>query len=104
MLDPSFQLRRTLTVDTAPLDLAFVLHPFAAADRTRARHAEFFFLSGARFGFDCDNRRNHFARFFDYDRVTDANIFTFDFIFVVQRRATDRASADEYRLEYGDGR
>ena len=104
MLDPSFQLRRTLTVDTAHRDLSFVLHHFAAANRTRARHAEFFFLSGARFGFDCDNRRNHFARFFDHDRVTDANIFAFDFIFVVQRRATDRASAHEYRFEHSDGR
>src|SRR6476660_3357707 len=31
-----------------------------------------------------DNSGNHFARLFDHDGIADANVFAFDFVFVVQ--------------------
>ena len=50
------------------------------------------------------HRRNHFAGFFDHDAVADANVFALDLVFIVQRRATDRAAAHEHRLKHGDRR
>ena len=104
MLDPTLQLRWTLAVDATDRDLAFVLHHFAAADWTRVGHAKFFFLSGARVRFHFNDGRNHFTGLLDHDRIPDANVFTFDLIFVMQGRATDRASADEDRFEHRDRR
>ncbi len=53
---------------------------------------------------DLDHRRNHFAGFFDHDRIADPDVFAFDFIFVVQGRAGDRAAAHDDGLEHRYGR
>ena len=59
------------------------------------------FASRGRFRFHNFNHRgNYFARFFDHDRVADSDIFAFDFVFVMQRCATNRASAHEHGLQH----
>ena len=64
----------------------------------------FFSLSGAQIRPHADDRRNDFARLFDHDGVADANVFSFDFLFVVQRRARHAAAADSHRFERRDRR
>ena len=47
-----------------------------------------------------NDRGNDFSRLFDHDRVTDANVFAFDFVLVVQSGAGDGASAYQHRFQY----
>ena len=50
--------------------------------------------------YDFNNSRDDFARLFDYHRVANADVFAFDFVFVVQCRAPNSASAYEHRLQH----
>ena len=46
-----------------------------------------------------DHRWDHFTGFLDHNCVADANVFAFDFIFIVQGRTRNPAAAHRYRLE-----
>ena len=59
------------------------------------------FAPRGRFDFNnFDNGRDDFASFFNHHCIADANVFAFDFILVMQRRAPNRASADQHRLQH----
>src|SRR4029077_3672494 len=47
---------------------------------------------------------NDFARLFDHHGVADANVFAFDFVFVVQGRTGDGASAHQHRFKHSNRR
>src|SRR5207244_11772092 len=105
---PSGRLRRAGDVFAAPGDKLRIAPDPAAADRTFAVHVleKIERLRVARpFRFHhLDDGRNDFAGLFDHNRVADADVFAFDFIFVVQRRARYRAAAYQYRFEHGNWR
>src|ERR1041385_6082328 len=101
MLDPPFQLRRTLTVDAAYRHLAFVFHHVAPAFRTNFWHLEFFLATGAQIGPHAHHRWDNLAGFLDHNCVADADVLAFDLVFIVKRRARDAAAAHCHWLEHG---
>ena len=52
---------------------------------------------------DAYHRRNHFACFFDDHRISNSDILAANFILVMQRGASDRASAKKNSLELRNG-
>ncbi len=53
---------------------------------------------------DPDDGGNDFAGFLDDDRVADADVLAFDFLFVVERGAGDRRAVEEDGFQLGDRR
>ena len=54
--------------------------------------------------FDADNMRNDFPRFFHDDRISLADVFSFNFFRIVQACSTDRCTGELYWFQLGDGR
>ena len=104
MFDGAFELRGTGDVFAAPRDKFRIAIDWAAACGTFVRHLEMFFLAGAFGGDGFDDFGNDHPGFADDDGVADADVFAFDFFFVVQRGAGDGRALDKNRFEFGDGR
>jgi hypothetical protein len=49
---------------------------------------------------DFNDGWDNFARLFNHHGVADADVFAFDFVFIVQRRASNSASTHQYRLKH----
>ena len=49
-----------------------------------------------------DNRRNHLASFLNHNRIADPDVFSLDFILVVQCCAANGAPANKHRFEHSN--
>src|SRR5262245_20453599 len=102
------RLCRTIEIFTAPCD-EFRIAPDRAAAYGTFSVSVFGKIKRLRIALplrfhNFNDRGNHFPRFFNYDRVPDADVFALNFIFVVQGRTRYGAAAYQNRLERGDWR
>ena len=96
--------RRAIRVSAAPGRFPVAADDGTAAGRAGRRHGEDCFRTVTPFRQGADDFRDNFTGFLDDDGITDADIFFFDVIFVVQRRPLDRRPSQVDRFEVGSRR
>jgi hypothetical protein len=107
MHQPTLHLSRTIGIDAAPGSREIASSTrhalnFAVTFRTALREMENSLISSAFCENDAHDRRNHFTRFFEGDRIADANVLAAKFVLVVKRGARNGAACEEDRLQFGD--
>ncbi len=102
-LEALFELGRTRETDAAVGGFALLSINRGAADGAALGHSKFLFLPAPLFLDHLYDVGNDVPGSLHHDRVANADVFPFDFIHVVQRRALDdnAANGDGFQAGYG---
>ena len=93
-----FELRRTGKIDAAVCRFTLWTYYLGVAFGAFCRHLEFFLAAGSFGHHNFNDFGDDVSGPLDNDSVADADVFFYNFIFIVQRRPTDGNSADVDRF------